>query len=99
MMTISRARLQAIEAIRDEEIDYSDIPATDEAFWSQATLHQPASQPGLYIPLDQDLLDWLQRSGPGYQTRIKAIFAFLHGIASILGALEMPGRDGRSPSI
>ena len=73
MMTISRARLQAIEAMRDEEIDYSDIPATDEAFWSQATLHRPASEPGLYIPLDQDLLDWLQRSGPGYQTRITAI--------------------------
>jgi len=73
MMTISRARSQAIEAMRDKEIDYSDIPATDEAFWSQATLHRPASEPGLYIPLDQDLLDWLQRSGPGYQTRIKAI--------------------------
>ena len=73
MTTFSGARLEAIAAMRDDEIDYSDIPATDEAFWSRATRYPPACGPGLFIPLEQDLLDWLQRSGPGYPARINAI--------------------------
>ena len=31
-MTISKKRLKEIEAIQDEDIDYSDIPETDAAF-------------------------------------------------------------------
>ena len=43
-MTISQKRLKEIEAMRDEDIDYSDIPETDAAFWADAefrgsTLH------------------------------------------------------------
>ena len=38
-MTISRKRLKEIEAIRDEDIDYSDIPETDAAFCADAEFH------------------------------------------------------------
>jgi uncharacterized protein (DUF4415 family) len=72
-MTISKKRLKEIEAIRDENIDYSDIPETDEAFWAEAELQMPQPKKGVYLRLDQDLLDWLKRQGPGYQTRINAI--------------------------
>ena len=40
-MTISRKRLKEIEAIRDEDIDYSDIPETDAAFWADAEFRMP----------------------------------------------------------
>jgi uncharacterized protein (DUF4415 family) len=72
-MTISKERLKQIEALRDEDIDYSDIPETDEAFWEKAELRLPTPKKGVYLRLDQDLLDWLKGQGPGYQTRINAI--------------------------
>jgi len=72
-MTISKERLEQIEAIPDKEIDYTEIPETDEAFWEKAELRMPQPKKGVYLRLDQDLLDWLKRQGPGYQTRINAI--------------------------
>lgn len=40
-MTISRMRRKEIEAIADKDIDYSDIPGTDAAFWADADLVKP----------------------------------------------------------
>ena len=72
-MTISKDRLKQIESISEKEIDYSDIPETDEAFWAKAELRLPQTKKGVYLRLDPDLIDWLKRQGPGYQTRINAI--------------------------
>ncbi|ETW92360.1 BrnA antitoxin family protein [Candidatus Entotheonella palauensis] len=72
-MSISPERLKAIEAIRDEDIDYSDIPATDAAFWADADLRLPTSHQGIYIHLEPDILAWLKQQGPDYQTRINTI--------------------------
>jgi uncharacterized protein (DUF4415 family) len=72
-MTISKERLKQIESISEKEIDYSDIPKTDEAFWAKAELRLPQAKKGVYLRLDPDLIDWLKRQGPGYQTRINAI--------------------------
>ena len=72
-MTISKERLKQIESIPDKAIDYTDIPETDEAFWAKAELRLPQAKKGVYLRIDQDLLDWLKRQGPGYQTRINAI--------------------------
>jgi len=72
-MTISKERLKQIESIPEKEIDYSDIPETDDAFWAKAELRLPQTKKGVYLRLDPDLIDWLKRQGPGYQTRINAI--------------------------
>ena len=72
-MTISRKRLREIEAIRDEAIDYSDIPETDAAFWTDAEFRMPQAKHGVYVQLDQDVLTWLKGKGTGYQARINAI--------------------------
>jgi uncharacterized protein (DUF4415 family) len=72
-MTISKERLEQIEVIPDKEIDYTDIAQTDEAFWEKAELRMPQPKKGIYLRLDQDLLEWLKHQGPGYQTRINAI--------------------------
>lgn len=45
-MTISQKRLKEIEAIRDEDIDYSDMPEIDAAFWTDAELHMPPDRKG-----------------------------------------------------
>ena len=72
-MAIAKERLKQIESISDKEIDYTDMPETDEAFWAKAELRLPQAKKGVYLRMDQDLLDSLKRQGPGYQTRINAI--------------------------
>jgi len=59
--------------MRDEDIDYSDIPELDERFFEKATVRWPPHKRQLTIRLDEDVLDWVKRQGRGYQTRINAI--------------------------
>jgi uncharacterized protein (DUF4415 family) len=68
-----KSDLARLDALRDEDIDYSDIPELDESFFERATVQWPAHKRQLTIRLDEDLLDWLKDQGPGYQTRINAI--------------------------
>jgi uncharacterized protein (DUF4415 family) len=59
----------------DREIDYSDIPALDEAFWTRAEPN-PFFRPvktHTSVRIDADVLAWLRSEGKGYQTRLNAI--------------------------
>jgi hypothetical protein len=40
-MPISKKRLREIEAVRDDAIDYSEIPELPERFWEEAELQMP----------------------------------------------------------
>ena len=62
-----------LERMRDEEIDVSDIPPLDEAFFKNATLRMPTSKNAVSLRLDSDLLDWFREQGKGYQTKINAV--------------------------
>jgi uncharacterized protein (DUF4415 family) len=57
----------------DAEIDYSDIPPLDSAFFKKATVAWPPAKQQLTIRLDADVLVWLKGQGRGYQTRINHI--------------------------
>ena len=72
-LAISKKRLAEIESIKDEDIDCSDIPELDDTFWAHAELRMPQSKKGVYLRIDQDILERLKADGPGYQTRINAI--------------------------
>ncbi len=76
-MSLLRDRLQTIEAIPDESLDYSDIPEADADFWRRAELQMPQPKKGIYIRLDTDVLTWLKSNGKGYQTRMNAILRAL----------------------
>jgi uncharacterized protein (DUF4415 family) len=70
-----KAELAALAARPDEEIDYSDIPPLDEAFWSKAVqgrFYKP-TKTSTTIRIDSDVLAWLRAQGKGYQSRINAI--------------------------
>ena len=69
----TKSDLARLDALREEDIDYSDIPALDESFFEKATVQWPAHKKQLTIRLDEDVLDWLKQQGRGYQTRINAI--------------------------
>ncbi len=72
-LSVSKKRLEQLKAIKEEDIDYSDIPELDEAFWKNAEVRLPETKTGVYIRLDGDVLNWLKSQGKGYQTRINAI--------------------------
>ncbi|HEB79564.1 MAG TPA: 3-oxoacyl-ACP synthase [Rhodospirillales bacterium] len=66
--------------MKDDEIDYSDIPETDARFWEGAELVLPANKERVTIRLDRDVVDWFKDHGKGYQTRINAVLrAFVNG--------------------
>ena len=69
----SRTDWARVDAMEDEDIDTSDIPALDEAFFAEAELRMPQAKPSITIRLDPDVLEWFKGQGKGYQTRINAV--------------------------
>jgi uncharacterized protein (DUF4415 family) len=65
--------LKRVDALRDEDIDYSDIPELDAEFFRKARVVVPPRKQQLTIRLDTDVLAWLKSQGKGYQSRINAI--------------------------
>ena len=76
-MSISKKRLEEIEAIKDEDIDYSDVAELGEDFWRRAERQMPTPKKAVYVRLDADVLDWLKSKGKGYQTRMNAMLRAL----------------------
>jgi uncharacterized protein (DUF4415 family) len=62
-----------LRALRDADIDFSDIPKLGKSFWKSARLVMPEPKDRLTIRVDHDVVEWLKKNGPGYQTRINAI--------------------------
>ncbi|MFI4955645.1 MAG: BrnA antitoxin family protein [Gammaproteobacteria bacterium] len=57
----------------DKDIDYSDIPETDEDFWKDAKIMMPKHKRQITLRIDDDIIEWFQKKGKGYQTKINAI--------------------------
>lgn len=62
-----------LDALKDENIDYSDIPATDEAFWADAKVVDPGAKKMISIRLDEDVLEWYKHQGGRYQRIINKV--------------------------
>jgi uncharacterized protein (DUF4415 family) len=69
------ANLREIEAMGDEDIDFSDIPeVTDFTGWVRGKFYRPVKQQ-LTLRLDADVVHWFKThagEGRGYQTKINA---------------------------
>ncbi len=70
---ISRTDWAALEAMTDEEIDYSEIPPLTEAFFENATLRIPANQARSLIQLDAEVVEWYQSQETDCKTLIHSI--------------------------
>ena len=67
--------VEALKDMRDEDIDYSDIPPID-VDWAKSVeweVMHPEKRKGVFIMLDQEVLDYFQRPGKGYQGRINRV--------------------------
>ena len=69
--------LRALGKIRDEDIDFSDIPEITDEEWRKATkyvgLFYRSVKKSVTLRLDADLLAWFKAKGPGYQTKMNRV--------------------------
>lgn len=62
-----------IAAIPDAEIDFSDVPELDEAFWTNAKLVEPDRTQSVTLRVKTSVLNTYKQQGRGYQTRMNAV--------------------------
>ena len=70
--------LDRYDAIREEDIDYSDIPDMGDLDWSliRVDLPLPAAKPTVTIRLDDHVIRYFKRHDPkGYTGRMAAVLA------------------------
>ena len=68
----SKTDWKRLSKMKDKDIDTSDIPELDDAFFQNAELRVPPKQP-VTLRLDADVLAWFKEGGQGYQTRINQL--------------------------
>jgi uncharacterized protein (DUF4415 family) len=65
-----------LDAMQDEEIDYSDIPAVTPEMFAKAMVRRglkPRTKSQLTLRLDSDVIDWFKQQGRGWQTQMNAL--------------------------
>jgi len=62
-----------VDAIQDADVDTSEIPPLDKAFFDNARLRLPDKKQSVTVRLDADVLEWFRSQGKGYQTRMNAV--------------------------
>ena len=68
----SRTDWKRVDSLRDEDIDYSDIPKQGAEFFARAIIW-PGPKKQITLRLDPDVLAFFRKSGRGYQTTINAV--------------------------
>ena len=71
-MPISEERLREIESIKDEDIDFSDIPELDDAFFSNAAMVIRIPN-GIKIIVAPETWQALAKSEEGLEYHVKQI--------------------------
>ncbi|HEX9883744.1 MAG TPA: BrnA antitoxin family protein [Desulfobaccales bacterium] len=69
----SRSDWARVDALKDEDIDFSDIPELGEAFFRNADIRLPERKVPVCIRLDREVVDWFKARGKKYQSRINAV--------------------------
>jgi len=69
----SRTDWARIDAMTDDEIDYSDCPPLGKEFWENAKLVMPEPKVPIGARFDKDIVSWFKKQGPGYQSRMNAV--------------------------
>ena len=72
-------QLEALAAMKDEDIDFSDIPEIrDFAGFERGKFFRPVKKP-VTLRLDADVLEWFKLRYPKYQTAINtALRRYIH---------------------
>jgi len=73
----SKTDWKRIDAMRDEDIDFSDSPEWTPEQFARAVvrdgLGKPLPKEQITLRIDADVLSWFRSRGPGYQTQINLL--------------------------
>jgi uncharacterized protein (DUF4415 family) len=70
---MSEEQMQALRDLRDEDIDYSDIPPLPTTGWRRVSDLIPAeNKQQITLRLDADVIQFFRGTGRRYQSRINA---------------------------
>ncbi len=73
LKTESRTDWKRVDAMKDEDVDLSDIPELDDDFFKNAVLDLPKPKATVTLRVDSDVIEWYRAKGKGYQTLINAV--------------------------
>ena len=66
-----------LDAMRDEDIDLSDIPEVTPEMFARGIVRRGLKpvvrKKQLTLRMDSDVIEWFKRQGQGYQTRINSL--------------------------
>jgi uncharacterized protein (DUF4415 family) len=68
-----RAELEAVAAMPDEDIDYSDAPYLPDAVWMRAATQLPHTKKQITLRIDAEVLEFFKHTGKRYQSRMNAV--------------------------
>jgi uncharacterized protein (DUF4415 family) len=73
----SETDLNRIDAMKEEDIDFSDNPEATPEMFARAVVRRNfkviARKKQLTLRIDSDVVDWYKLQGRGYQTRINSL--------------------------
>jgi uncharacterized protein (DUF4415 family) len=72
MKKTSQTDWKRIDAMRDEDIDFSDIPEQGPDFFANAIIW-PGPKKQITLRIDPDVLKFFRKEGRGYQTVINGV--------------------------
>jgi len=73
MKKTSRTDWDRLASMKDDEIDYSDVPPLTDAFFERAQLRIPVAEAQDWIKLDPEIVSWFRKRGDGYKDRILTV--------------------------
>lgn len=74
IMTISSERKKEIKAIRERDIDFTDISSPDAKLWANAEIREPDRTQHVTLRIKKSVLDHFKAGDKkGYQIRINAV--------------------------
>ena len=73
----SETDLNRLHEMKDEDIDFSDIPEVTPEMFARGIVRRGLKpvkrKKQLTLRVDSDVVEWYQKQGPGYQTRINSL--------------------------
>lgn len=70
--TRSRTDWKRVLAMRDDQIDLTEIPQVNEA-WFREAVFVPGKKQQVTLRIDPDVIAFFRKQGRGYQTAINAV--------------------------
>ena len=73
-MSNSQTDWQRLDAMSDEDIDFSDCPEITPEMFARAVVRRNVpltkAKAQVTLPIDNDVFEWFKSQGKGYQTHI-----------------------------